>query len=221
VTVGWERRGWRTAIARVSDRIELRPPAVSAIDDLDWTVIRASRPGTLTVADVIRDGATEFTIASVYAPWECLPGREDLKFADASAHRLLSDLSALVWPRTAPVMVAGDLNILYGYGDYGHPYWARRYGTVFERAEALGFTFVGPQHPNGRRAEPWPSELPPDSLNVPTYHTRDQGPAGATRQMDFVFATEPLRDRVTVRALNDPDEWGPSDHCRILIEVAD
>ncbi len=24
---------------------------------------------------------------------------------------------------------------------------------------------------------------------------------------------------VTVRALNDIEEWGPSDHCRLLIEI--
>ena len=29
-----------------------------------------------------------------------------------------------------------------------------------------------------------------------------------------------FHERVTVRALNRADEWGPSDHCRLLIEVA-
>lgn len=78
---------------------------------------------------------------------------------------------------------------------------------------------VGPQAPNGRPADPWPDELPADSRNVPTYHTRRQGPAGATRQLDFVFASAAIADRVRVRALNEIDEWGPSDHCRILIDV--
>ena len=26
-------------------------------------------------------------------------------------------------------------------------------------------------------------------------------------------------DAVRVRALNAPDEWGPSDHCRMVIDV--
>ena len=26
-------------------------------------------------------------------------------------------------------------------------------------------------------------------------------------------------DSLTVRALNGEDEWGPSDHCRVLVEI--
>jgi endonuclease/exonuclease/phosphatase family metal-dependent hydrolase len=54
---------------------------------------------------------------------------------------------------------------------------------------------------------------------VPTYHTRAQGPAGAQRQLDFVFASRSIAERVTTRALNDVEEWGASDHCRVAIEV--
>ena len=64
------------------------------------------------------------------------------------------------------------------------------------------------------------SRVPEGCLNVPTYHTRQQGPLGATRQLDFVFASHTLADRLCVLALNtDPDEWGPSDHCRVAIEL--
>ena len=38
-------------------------------------------------------------------------------------------------------------------------------------------------------------------------------------QLDFVFASESMRDSVRVSALNHPDDWGPSDHCRIEITV--
>jgi len=38
--------------------------------------------------------------------------------------------------------------------------------------------------------------------------------------LDFVFASERLAERVRVRALNEPEEWGPSDHCRVEVEVA-
>lgn len=41
----------------------------------------------------------------------------------------------------------------------------------------------------------------------------------ATRQLDFVFASSSLLPRVHVRAMNEREEWGPSDHCRVLIEV--
>ncbi len=99
------------------------------------------------------------------------------------------------------------------------PYWRRRYDTVFDRATTLGLRFVGPQAPQGRQAEPWPVELPPDSRNVPTHHHNRQTPDTATRQLDYVFASESIADRVRVSALNRPEEWGGSDHCRVLVEV--
>ncbi len=71
----------------------------------------------------------------------------------------------------------------------------------------------------GEWAEPWPEELPEDSLNVPTFHSNRQTPGSATRQLDFVFASESIADRVKVKALNGIEEWGPSDHCRIMIEL--
>jgi hypothetical protein len=86
--------------------------------------------------------------------------------------------------------------------------------------DALGLRFVGPQAPRGRQADPWPSELPEGSKNVPMFHSTQQTPATATRQLDFVFASESIADRVQVRALNEIAEWGPSDHCRIVIDVA-
>ena len=40
------------------------------------------------------------------------------------------------------------------------------------------------------------------------------------RQFDYAIASRGFHERVTVRALNHADEWGPSDHCRLMIEVA-
>jgi hypothetical protein len=61
--------------------------------------------------------------------------------------------------------------------------------------------------------------LPPDSLCVPTFHHSQQNPATASRQLDFVFVSSSLIDAVSARALNEIDQWGPSDHCRIVIGV--
>jgi endonuclease/exonuclease/phosphatase family metal-dependent hydrolase len=142
-------------------------------------------------------------------------------YADASAHRLVSDLSGLIGQQKGhKIIVAGDFNILYGYGEYRSSYWGKRYNTVFDRIDALGLRFVGPQAPEGgRQAEPWPEELPEGSLNVPTFHSNSQTPATASRQLDFVFASDSIADRVMVKALNGIKEWGPSDHCRIMINV--
>ncbi len=44
--------------------------------------------------------------------------------------------------------------------------------------------------------------------------------SAANRQFDYAIASRGFHERVTVRALNRADEWGPSDHCRLMIEVA-
>ena len=164
-----------------------------------------------------------FVAVSLYAVWEgphSSTGNQYI-FADASAHRLISDLSRFIGSdRKRGILAAGDLNILHGHGEHGSGYWAARYQTVFDRMEALGLTFAGPQAPDGRQADPWPAELPLESKNVPTFHHNRQTPATATRQLDFVFASQGMSDSVRVRALNDPEQWGPSDHCRLEIEVA-
>ena len=127
--------------------------------------------------------------------------------SDASAHRVVSDLSALVGRESGHrILAAGALNILHGHGERGSSDWASRYGTVFDRIEALGLPFVGPQAPHGRQAVPWLRELPRESKNVPTYHSNRQAPDTARRQLDFVFASSELEGSVRVRALNEPDQ---------------
>ena len=116
--------------------------------------------------------------------------------------------------------MAGDLNILYGHGEYGSDHWRARYETVFTRMTAIGLPFVGPQYPNGEQCTPWPTELPISSKNVPTFRTRKTDPSSATRQLNFVFASRETCCSLRVRACNSPIDWGPSDHCRIEIELS-
>ncbi len=208
---------WRAAVLKLSDRVELRRRPTMTLATADTGHVVVSRSGSIAIADVVVDSAVKFTVVSVYAAWEMV-GRRG--YADGSAHRILSDLSALAGDRRQRLIVAGDWNLLRGYGEHGDSYWKTRYDTVFDRAEALGLHFVGPEYPNGRQADPWPAELPPDSLCVPTFHHSRQSPSTATRQLDFVFTSASLMSHVHVRALNEPDQWGPSDHCRILIDIA-
>jgi exonuclease III len=218
-TAGWTGDAWRrrTAIVQVDDRHPLRAVPLAELGSGQEGAVPVSHAGALAVCELEFAGE-DLAVASVYAPWE--RARTGVIFADASAHRLLSDLSTLVaTTRHHRLIVAGDLNILHGYGEEGDPYWAARYQTVFDRAEAMGLSFVGPQAPNGRQADPWPDELPMDSHDVPTYRTSQQTPRTATRQLDFVFASTELADRLDVHALNQPDDWGPSDHCRVVIDL--
>ncbi len=194
-----------------------------AMEDASRGEFAVSRPGTVTAAQVSAPGVEPFVAVSMYSLWEAPHASTGIGWivSDASAHRVVSDLSTFISTQDGHrILAAGDLNILRGHGEDGSEYWAGRYGTVLDRMDALGLAFVGPQSPNGRQADPWPDELPPDSRNVPMYYPRGRGPITATRQLDFVFASKGMADSVRVRALNDPASWGPSDHCRIEIEVS-
>lgn len=219
--------GMKTAVVRLSDRVKVDWIPAVAIGQNGFEV---SRPGTLAAAVFTPvDGSGEsagepLVAASMYSNWQYahpVTGQElkDWSWGDVSALRIIADLSRLIGhPVNHRIIAAGDLNIMYGYGEGGDEYAAARYATVFDRMAAMGIPFVGPQYPNGRQADPWPAELPPDSKNVPTFcWGKDR--TTAYRQLDFVFASAGMKDAVSVRALNSPDEWGPSDHCRIVIDV--
>ncbi|MCY3957108.1 MAG: hypothetical protein OXG65_02330 [Chloroflexi bacterium] len=70
---------------------------------------------------------------------------------------------------------------------------------------ALGFRHLVPEGRRGYRDA------------VVTFRLIDLSTAQAWGQLDFVIATENIADRVSVLALNGPINWGPSDHCRLVI----
>jgi hypothetical protein len=214
VTAGADRR-FCAAIARLSDRVSLKPIPTRPLGDASPDELAVSLPGSLAAAEVTDASGEQIIVVSIYGAWASpMQSRQgSWIYADASVHRLISDLSALVASqRGHKILVAGD-------GEGGSDYWRSRYETVFTRMTAIGLPFVGPQHPHGEQCIPWPTELPRGSKNVPTFRTRKADPSSATRQLDFVFASTDLVDRLHVRACNTADGWGPSDHCRIEIEV--
>ncbi len=171
--------------------------------------------------DLLNDTSqeTRLTLVSWYGTWERAPGGKPI-FADASVHRLLSDIAPLVCSSAGHrIIAAGDLNIMRGYGENGSRYWGARYDSVFRRAMGMGIPYVGPELPHGEAAAVRPAELPTDSTTVPTYRVRFKNPETATRQLDFVFASQPLHERLSTFALNSKESWGPSDHCRLVIDL--
>ena len=84
----------------------------------------------------------------------------------------------------------------------------------------LGLEFMGPQSPHGRQALPVPDYLPSDTGNVVTFHRPGQSVQDADQQLDYVFASRKFHERVMTRALNSVEEWGPSDHCPLMIDVS-
>ena len=217
------RPSYRTAIVKLSNRIQIDWIEARPLETAKTRELVASWPGTLAAAFVKPPSGEPVIAVSMYAQWVRTHARagSSFLFSDGSAHHVVSDLSTFIAEEDGHrVVAAGDLNILRGYAEYGDEYWAARYKTVFDRMEVMGLPCVGPEYPNGRRADPWPDELPRDSRNVPTFHSNQRSPEMATRQLDYVFASTELADWLTVRALNAPEEWGPSDHCRIEIELA-
>ena len=63
------------------------------------------------------------------------------------------------------------------------------------------------------------SDVPVDTKNVPTYHSVRQSPDTAVYQLDYVLASRGFHRKVRVHAMNGVEEWGPSDHCRVMIDV--
>ncbi len=92
--------------------------------------LAVSHAGTLTAARVSAPGIEPFLAVSMYAPWRRphkVTGSRRI-FSDASAHRVVSDLSVLVGRESGHrILAAGDLNILHGHGERGSAYWASRY----------------------------------------------------------------------------------------------
>ena len=216
-------------VVQLSDRVavewfkQVGPISKTAADE-----IAVSGIGTIAAARVIPNDAPPFIAVSMYARWAkphpSTGSKWRVGYADGSAHRILSDLSAFIGdidPRTHRILAAGDLNLIDGATDDNKLALPARDRTVTDRMAALGLEFLGPRHPDGGRlAFPIPQGLPPDTRNVPTYHTTRPTPATAQNQLDYVFASRGFHKHVTVRALNAVEEWGASDHCRLLIEIA-
>ena len=213
-------------VVQLSDRVEVE--WFRQVSAKGWWCsdreIEVSGIGTIAVARVVPCGQAEeaFLAVSMYARWtraHPITGTRPGLHADISAHRILSDLQTFMDyldPSHYRILAAGDLNLCYGATEAS---WYERERLVWDRFNTLGLEFLGPQLPHGRAASSIPPESPENTRDVPTYHSNRQTPAEANRQLDYVFASRGLHEDVTVRALNGVEEWGPSDHCRLLIEI--
>ncbi len=180
----------------------------------------------MAVARVAPCGQEEgaFLAVSMYARWtraHPITGKSPGIHADLSAHRILFDLQTFMDyldpSRYPSILAAGDLNLNYGATE--DP-WHERERIVWDRFKALGLEFLGPQRPDGSAALCTAPEYPENTPDVPTCYTVHQGkPTKADRQLDYAFASCGFHETVTVRALNKVEEWGWSDHCRLMIEV--
>ena len=206
--------GYPSVVARLSSRVSVSFIATRRIGDHHSHDFYTSEWGTLGAAIVNPIDGDESLIVVSMAPVSNAFTRESgspsRRECIGSVHRLISDLARLVG-RQSRVIAAGDWAIYPGWSTHTTPIWNERealhFQTAFDRMQALGFRHVIPE---GRRN---------DRGDVVTFRSIGATPAQAWAQADYVFATENIADRVSARALNEPDEWGPSDHCRILITL--
>ena len=215
-------------IVQLTDRVSVdwfRP--VEPVSELGERDIGVSGIGTVAAARITPRGRTReaFVAVSMYARWmkphPATGSRWRVGAPDVSAHRILSDLSAFIGhrdPSRHRILAAGDLNMIYG-ATGNRLSLPERERSVWVRFEALGLEFLGPQVPNGRQATTPPPDVPADTKNVPTYVLKGQSREGANRQLDYAFASRGFHENVNVRAMNTVEEWGSSDHCRLLIQV--
>ena len=227
----WE-KGWYDrycVIARLSDRVKVdwfRPVMPHHRGWEEGNEFAVSDIGTIAAARVMPiDGGEGFIAVSMYARWLSSPSyisNEGYIYSDRSAHRIISDLSSFIDnpdPSTHRILAAGDLNMIYGATEKSRLENPAHVRTVTDRMDVMGLEFLGPQHPNGRRACPASPDVPTDTRNVPTYYTSRQSPATVRNQLDYVFASRGFHESVHVCALNSVEEWGASDHSRIMIEI--
>ncbi len=211
----------RCAIVSLSSKVSVRFLKPMLLNDIDQEGdFTTTHQGCISAAIVSPNKGESFTAVSICAEYE-QPRCSSWNVTDASVHRVISDLSLFIGKqRGHRIIAAGDLTINRGYGEDKSGYWKGRYDSVFNRMDAIGMCFVGPQNPHGCSADPRPQNMPQDSKNVPTYcKSFRKNPAAAYDQLDYVFVSESMADSVKVCALNHPEEWGPSDHCRIKIMV--
>lgn len=213
-------------VVPLSDNVTVKPfRQVPVLDAVPEDGIGVSDIGTIAAAKVapVDNPDEEFIVVSMYARWLRVHPYTGSKWITSahSAHRIISDLAAFIGNTDTSkhrILAAGDLNMFYGSIGKGEE-WER---AVWSRTQDIGLAFLGPQLPHGGNP-PAPGakmvDVPDDSKNVPTYHTIKETPLEAKRQLDYAFASKGFHKQVTVRALNSPAEWGPSDHCRLKITV--
>lgn len=180
----------------------------------EWTgqQITASHPGAFTAAEVTLASGEVVAVVSFYAVWDRQDGIGI--FSEATAHRSISDLTPLLQrPPAGGLVVAGDFNAYYEYGDR----WDGRYMTVFSRLDAYDLPAIGP-FGDGPLAG-CPCRKGDECRHVQTYlHQKKVG--NNPLQLDFVLANAAVRDRLPSVAPYPGARFDASDHLPVLLTLS-
>ena len=174
--------------------------------------------GTIAAGRVIpRDNEQEaFVAVSMYArPLTVIPRQLGCR-SDASAHRISSDLSAFIGHSdpTKQILAASDMF----YGAIGSRLSLAEIAARCGRMQALGLEFLGRRTVGAQELCQTTYRRTRGTCGL-TAGAQGSGPETAVNQLDYAFASRGFHEKVSVLAMNEIEEWGPIDHCRLMIEV--
>ena len=205
--------GYPSVVARLSDRVSVRFIASGPTGDAFSHDFYTSEWGTLGAAIVSPIDEDESLIVVSMAPTPTLSHASRARRVAASPSARCIGCSPIfrAWsaarvassPRAIGSSTQAGVLIRLRSGTNARHCISRRPSTGCRR---WAFAQVMPE---GRRS---------DRGDVVTFRSIGATPAEAWAQADYVFATENIADRVSACALNSPEDWGPSDHCRLVID---
>ncbi len=200
---------WGSAVVALRPGLSLGgyeriPLADSLFRGLGAGELPDSHPGASAVADISLNGVYLFTAVSMYAQWEMLPGSSSM-YGGPRLHRMLSDLTGvLARSGRRPVLLAGDFNVT----SQGSRQPENEAAAVFARLRTWGLSSCpltagrvdGCDCPEGENCR-----------HVQTFRTGTQ--------LDYIFASPPLANRMTGRADHSSAAWQLSDHCPLVMDI--
>ena len=150
-------------VVKLSDRVKVEwfEQVMPHRGELGANQMAVSGVGLCDAAQItpLEGDGKPFIVVSMYAGWHTPhpTTKGGWIYSDASAHSIISDLSAFVpdYDADSPshrILAAGDLNVSFRSSDA----FDRRAQTIFDRMSALGMEYLGPLYPSGRRADPVP-----------------------------------------------------------------
>ena len=203
-------RGWGSAVVSFGPAITAVETATEPYRKKVVPVLRTF-PGSVAIAEVKIDNDSIIVI-SMY-------GVIDRGYANATVHRMLSDLEPLVDQRRGEkILIAGDLNVTTQWSEHHrkslrgrHAELLRREQNLFERFAVLGFRnlVVGSA----------PLEGCACSFGESCRHVRTQRHESSDFPWmnDYVFATEDLH--ASIQVIDDDNSRRLSSHFPVVVQL--
>ena len=179
-----------------------------------------SHPGASAVADVVdAAGRFQFTVVSLYGQWESIA--DGRIYSCAKLHRMISDLTGVFAgiPKRQ-VLLAGDFNVTTQIA-YGRQTQADTDGAaaVFTRLRAWGLKDCIEKTKASRpRMTDCTCPERETCSHVRTFRLKNRAASRPT-QVDYVFASDRLVDKVRCEVVQTDEAWALSDHCPIVLEL--